>query len=212
MKKLKNVLVAYHGGGYDGCFWEVNYTLIDKQCKFHDLYSSGYAGCDTREKLNKVLDDEHTYIYKLTKKGYKDFTENSNAGHVIGITKILNNDHGYNLTWACDTCGDEVSYGASEGYEDAGGLVIQATEKICEDCYSSYSCPNCGYVGEEVKIYYDEDEVEGVGEVVSVNIDGCEYCLEEDDIEQYERDRKCIDKIREGLKDQLKLDLAYEGA
>ena len=41
---MKDTLLVYRGGGYDGCIWEFNAALWDKHGKFHDIHSSGYAG------------------------------------------------------------------------------------------------------------------------------------------------------------------------
>ena len=47
----RNSLIQYKGGGYDGCFWEWNYAWFDARGHFHDIYSSGYKGCDTLDEV-----------------------------------------------------------------------------------------------------------------------------------------------------------------
>ncbi len=44
MQKLKNKLLFYKGGGYDGCFWEWNFCLWDADGKWHNLFTSGCTG------------------------------------------------------------------------------------------------------------------------------------------------------------------------
>ena len=41
---MRNTLLVYKGGGYDGCFFEWNSAIWDHEGKFHDIYSSGRSG------------------------------------------------------------------------------------------------------------------------------------------------------------------------
>lgn len=164
---MKNKLIAYQGGGYDGCIWEWNYALYDKEGKFHDIHSSGSMGCETEEELKRALEDptNKSYIYDLTQKGYDEFVENHNEGTVVGMTDKLNSEYGYNLTLKCDICKESVPKGHAENLRGCGGIMIEATLKVCEDCYASHSCAHCGEFWEDIEQFSKE----GL----------CEYCRED---------------------------------
>lgn len=53
--KNKLYLVAYQGGGYDGCIWEWNYALL-KNKEYISLHHSGYAGCKTMEEFEDMFE------------------------------------------------------------------------------------------------------------------------------------------------------------
>ena len=52
---MKNTLVQYKGGGYDGCFWEWNFCYFDKDGVWHDIFSSGRRGCDSLVKIQQHI-------------------------------------------------------------------------------------------------------------------------------------------------------------
>ena len=63
MKRLKrNCLYQYQGGGYDGCIWEWNFFLMNNKGKFIDLFSSGFAGIDTKQKAIDYINDNRNEI------------------------------------------------------------------------------------------------------------------------------------------------------
>lgn len=165
---MKNTLIVYEGGGYDGCIYENNYAIFDQNSKFIDLFSSGVFGCDTEKKIKKVLDDPFIYqTFKLPKE-FKDFASHHNEGHVVEMTKRLNK-LGYNVSFNCDICNCEVKEGIGGEPESAGGIAMANTIKLCEDCYVSHSCSYCG------EFYKDSDDFDQEGY--------CEYCHEEREIE-----------------------------
>jgi hypothetical protein len=156
MVKSINKLIAYHGGGYDGCIWEWNFCLYDRKGKFHDLYSTGVGGCKSSEEIiDYVKEGRGTwYQYSLsTNRGYQKFAEKYNHGIVVNMTKELNTEfrsllEGTPFSYPCDECKYEVfadeDEGFQEGFQGAGGIAIQATLKLCNDCYLSGTCCNCG--------------------------------------------------------------------
>lgn len=142
----RNVLVQYEGGGYDGCFWEYNYFIVDKQGKFHDVASSGYKGADTEEKAKSIIDDaeleKRTFIYDLSDDDdINDFQANCNEGHVIGVTRKIAEliDSGVDVTpvwYICDKCGKKFYRGGhGDNYSGDGGIGITYHSKVCDDCY-----------------------------------------------------------------------------
>lgn len=56
-EKYRNHLFEWKGGGYDGCFWEMNQGLVDEDGHWRPLYSSGYDGIDNHEWLDRKLTD-----------------------------------------------------------------------------------------------------------------------------------------------------------
>jgi hypothetical protein len=148
MKQQKNILVQYQGGGYDGCLWAWNFFVIDKEGKFHNIYASGYKGIKTEERAKKFLEeapDFHNkrFIYRLNiKKDVKEFETESNPGHVVGVTRMIADlvwkekipiD---TIQWHCDKCGAVVKYdGHGDDYIGDGGIGVQATTKLCDNCY-----------------------------------------------------------------------------
>lgn len=148
MKEQKNILCQYQGGGYSGCIWEFNYFVIDKKGKFHNIYASGSMGIKTEEAAIKLLNTKEDsynkrFIYRLNiKKDVKEFETESNPGHVVGVTKMIADlvwkkkvpiD---TIQWHCDSCGAVVEYdGHGSDYIGDGGIGLQATTKLCDNCY-----------------------------------------------------------------------------
>lgn len=172
-----NCLIEYKGGGYDGCFWEWNYCYYDKEGKFHDIYSSGAFSCKTEKEIQDYIKSERNveyedyFIYGLNiPEAVEDFTQNSNPGNVLAVAKWLAENQDIYLEGKCSCCGQlRILYECyPEGFRGAGGIAIEATELICEDCYSTYSCSYCGeYCGSE-----EEFNEQGY----------CEYCSSKEDI------------------------------
>ena len=177
----KNLLVAYEGGGYDGCIWEWNYFLFDSNGKFHNIYSSGSMGIKTEDEAVSIIDNLKNprtyshgtgiYVYNLENKDdIINFQETHNAGQVVKLVEMVNKIYRKNkqeepVFFICDICGCEVGGGNSCDPQGAGGIVIVNTTKVCEDCYSSHTCGKCGEFDKDWE--FDNEE----------NL--CECCLEE---------------------------------
>jgi len=146
---MKNILVQYKGGGYDGCFWEWNYFAIDKQGKFHDVASSGHNGITEEADALACIKEQArgTYIYDLnTDADIREFQAACNAGHVIGVIDKVNEliGDGIDITplyWFCDHCNTKME-GGGHGCDHlgCGGVAIQDNTKICNNCYPDYDC------------------------------------------------------------------------
>ena len=176
---MKNVLVQYKGGGYEGCFWEWNFFAYDINGDFHCIMSSGRDGINNAEDAQTYLSDSQYrkdkdyYIYKLgTKKGLKDIATEINSGLVMGLVKWFENFCDIELfpNWPyalCSKCGSEIGDPDEihlEGFAGAGGMEIQANLIICPDCYTC--CDECGE-------YYNGEFKEVDDQYL------CEYCVEE---------------------------------
>lgn len=54
-EKYRNRLYDWEGGGYSGCFWEMNQGLVDKEGHWHPLYSTGRDGLDQHEWYDRKI-------------------------------------------------------------------------------------------------------------------------------------------------------------
>jgi hypothetical protein len=150
---MKNFLIQYKGGGYDGCIWEWNFFLYDNEGKFHNLMSTGSLGIKDEAQALKVVNNSYPYDYG-TKFGYNlenddginEFQKENNEGIVVYIVNLVNKLYKKNLMWwECDFCHKKVYDGGTAcGYVEAGGIVLKATEKICDDCSIINCCSHCG--------------------------------------------------------------------
>lgn len=177
---MKNILIEYQGGGYDGCVWEWNYCLVDKQGKFHDIVSSGYAGIDHKEQLITRMTNtletlgESFHVYNFSNPDdLKEFAKNSNVHGVLGVAQWIDknqpNISDNHIPLICSCCGADVDSEDIEftpdDYQGDGGIGIQFNSLLCHDCNSMYSCGYCGdYYGEDYENFNDEGY--------------CEYCAE----------------------------------
>lgn len=175
----KHSVVAYHGGGYEGCFWEWNFAYVDQDGEFHDIYSSGYAGIhDGEELLDKLNGRPHEFdIYDMSDESERDRLADEesvwNAGRVAGYFE--ENDFGVKITLKCDCCEHRVRAEGchAEGLHGAGGLHVEAGEIICPDCHNAHTCWYCGeFYNDDLVHHYDDDE----GNKVELNGQACEWC------------------------------------
>lgn len=151
-----NILVQYNGGGYDGCIWEWNFFYIDKDGKFHDVYSSGCSGVTTKLAAMLLMDGDKssTHIYSLDKEDeLKDFATETHGSLVKSIVRWFNNHNDPDAIpfAACNECGALSSY--------ADDIRVVDAETICSDCHGSRMCECCDeYVGDTKIVQVDRDE------------------------------------------------------
>lgn len=55
-EQYRGRLFEWEGGGYDGCFWEMNQGLVDKEGHWHPIYSTGRDGIDASEWFDRKID------------------------------------------------------------------------------------------------------------------------------------------------------------
>ena len=189
---MKNKLVIYRGGCYDGCFWEWNAFLWNKDGQFDDIYSSGHFGVKdetaalskTREIKGENKDGEAVYLV-YSRKDMNEFQRDFAPSLVRGVLKALQdfyqNDPKYKGFIACDKCGNEMELHEIHfvNYQDEGGIVIAPHTKICEQCFEAGSCPECRDAGDsdDDHLYDPSSLIDGRCEWHSV-----EYLLESDRI------------------------------
>lgn len=181
-----NTLVEYKGGGYDGCFWEWNYAFIDKG-QFYDIFSSGYAGCKTKEQLyarvlrNKELEENSDFfLYKIRKKSEENeiihFIKNSSLANVYGVATWFYANFGladenkreqqFKLIIECSICSEKnfIAEMKLEGMYGIGGIAVDHKLIVCYDCIEKNTCEKCH------SFFEDRDNFKN---------DVCEYCQEE---------------------------------
>lgn len=152
---LTNILVQYHGGGYDGCFWEWNYFYIDKQRTFHNIESSGCAGIDNMQDAQKLLScgGLHTYIYDLNnEQDIKTFSKESHPIHVSGVLQWFeDNEPGIGFFAVCSACECRI--------DSCNDMAIEDKDLFCHECYLIGQCPCCeSYVGDTEIVQVNPDE------------------------------------------------------
>lgn len=157
---MKNKLLYYEGGGYDGCYWEWNYCFWDADGVWHNFYSSGRKGADTEiealEIIENRVDELKAKLVDLTDANrFKQFQQNNNAHLVLDIAQELNENYNYEIEIECTECGH--SFIADRNEDDA---AIDNYSIICHECLSNGTCDCCGeYVGEaEVNRYYEDSD------------------------------------------------------
>lgn len=151
---MKNKIIIYKGGGYDGCFWEPNYSIYDAEGMYRILYASGIYGCRTdkemRERISEVDEEEsgrdETYfgggmwydIYDLTQEGVDEMWENENKNVASNVVRRVEELYypEYSFTLKCDVCEgrfdqDDIMPG---GYRGIGGVAIEMTNYMCSSC------------------------------------------------------------------------------
>ena len=139
-----NTLYQYKGGGYDGCFWEWNYAVIDDDGNFIDIYSSGHRGCRSKKELagyQPLAFGNGAYTYDLNDPvSLNEFVIYSNAGSVVAVAKIIFTKLGIVMPAICYDCGNTGP--AHEMYatkfRGAGGVVSVATKKVCPHCIEKH--------------------------------------------------------------------------
>ena len=192
----RHTLVQYPGGGYDGCFWEWNYFYIDHDGEFHDIQSSGRAGCTTAEDAGALLAEEHTlgirpqnyYTYDITNAAdIAEFSRESNAVHIKGVLQWMN-ENDVSFYTACTECGTTVECAEDlvlEDWHGCGGIASTADTLLCEDCYSMGVCFVCGeYCGKDIYDYeQDLDDCSeslqyALNDWIEDNVPACQWCWE----------------------------------
>ncbi len=172
---MKDTLIQWQGGGYDGCFWEPNTGLYDSDGVWHPIISTGRGA-----RPEPVIDEEDD-VYPITKDGLKEFRDNIRDDFFLRTLQVLE-QHGYTPYWECDICkhvfDDTSDFCNFESYCGDGGIGVIHEGMICYDCHSDGSCYYCG-------------EFQGES---NLEAGFCEYCMEracedvQDEIDELESD------------------------
>jgi hypothetical protein len=187
--KLKNEkteikLYQYKGGGYDGCFWEWNFFLMNGD-EFEDIFSSGRNGITDKDEAKDLVAnsyrDDSVYVYNLTKEDDINEFQNENISQNVGrvcdaVNTILKKEV---MFFNCSYCEEKIYpmnydeypsyFHDPDNYAGNGGIGVVMHSVICESCYCR-TCDSCGCIiaGPDIESHYIEDE----------DKDLCEYCFE----------------------------------
>lgn len=147
-------------GPYEGCTWCWEYMFF-KNNTFHYIK----FGLDLSEDRLKEVFTENNYEYDLlSKEGIKEFITECNMQDIVYVFQMLLRDFGIKLETDCPKCGINciVSEMISTSEQGNGGIGVENTHYICNDCYVKNLCDNCGE--------YSDDIIEVDGGYL------CEYC------------------------------------
>ena len=164
---MKDTLICYEGGGYDGCFWEWNFAVWDNTGKFRDLISSGRNGlfsgrCEKGNEETTALDMIKTGEDRAEAYDLADPTEVERFGKtyaypwVVSVVTKLNDiyrgvDDAPELFVVCSECGERVSVYEAEltSWHGCGGIASTADNLICSECRYANTCRICNEYVEE---------------------------------------------------------------
>lgn len=161
---MKDKLITYKGGGYDGCFWEWNFFLFDHAGEFVNIFASGRNGITTLETAQAMLEaeveDEEYFITDLNNPAsIKEFVDETNEGLVLAVIKEVNEYYGEEkMVFECPECEQMTSEGFTTGWRGAGGIAIEYYGMVCMDCYASHTCAYCGEYHDDVSELDIDDE------------------------------------------------------
>jgi hypothetical protein len=143
-------VVAYKGGGFNGCWWQWNYFAFDGDGEWFNVYSSGYKGITAPDQFDHTIHfDENDNPYFLIRKErchlYKvDVTEDSlafadayNPGHVAAVAAVMEK-RGIVMRGECDECGEVFDIRSMDPTNWAGdghGIQLEANSLVCRACY-----------------------------------------------------------------------------
>lgn len=138
-------IIAYKGGGYDGCFWEWNYCFIDDRGEFHDIFSSGVLGCESLDELQERLIDspsrweKNFEAYRVDNADeMSNFAARECVGGVLACVSwaVDHPEERVNIPLRCDRCGIEIDAETAipSHFRGEGGIVYVAKNLICCNC------------------------------------------------------------------------------
>ena len=149
---MRDILVEYKGGGYDGCFWQWNFFYFDSDGDFHNILSTGYKGIKSEEQAREFLADYDpntgwtTQIYNRFKptvyhlddiEELLSFTDGGNASLMLLVAEWFAEHTDIILMADCYNCerGYPVTEMNPDHWSGDGGIVYSAKDLFCEDCY-----------------------------------------------------------------------------
>lgn len=160
----KGILIAYQGGGYDGCIWEWNFCYVNTKWEFEDIAHTGAMGLGDERAFLRYLDrvdcvcygredyGDDVYFFNLNrKKDKKEFGNTVALGMVTTVARWLYFKKEIDgIGTNCRDCGEFIDLSwPSDCYNfvDArsmGGIVHAYTNVLCDECYMVLTCRDCG--------------------------------------------------------------------
>ena len=163
---MKNTIIYWKGGGYDGCIWEPNMGFFDGDGEWHPVISTGCGALDTKGDVEaemrkqedpNVPDYEKTDLLMFPVEGEHPLEwmcEHVRIDYVAVLADALV-EAGYSVDMKCDCCGkwfssddykfsDIVGIMSDSGfYKGDGGIGVIVTDIWCDDCRYTSECPAC---------------------------------------------------------------------
>lgn len=153
---MKNTLLYYQGGGYDGCIWEWNFCFWGVDGIWHNLHSTGCGGVESEKQaleLAETLEHKAELVDLTDVTRFRQFQQDNNASLVLGIAHELNENYNYTLEIVCAECGCSFVADCSEN-----DTAINNSDIVCYECLASGICDCCNeYMGEDELNDCDED-------------------------------------------------------
>ncbi len=186
------LLVEYKGGGYDGCFWEWNYSLLeikDNSAKYTPIYASGSMGAKDIESFGRrygqILDGynptQNVYFYDIeSAESMGEFYAESAPQNVRGAIRWLDE----NIEWGefypdCPICENSISFGADDmvlgDFQGDGGIGVNAHSWHCLECDSLYRCSCCNEFDLTAE-YRSESTIDEINDILDENLEDDKIC------------------------------------
>lgn len=202
---MKNTIIYWKGGGYDGCIWEPNMGFFDGDGEWHPVISTGCGALDTKGDVEaemrkqedpNVPDYEKTDLLMFPIEGEHPLEwmcEHVRIDYVAVLADALV-EAGYSVDMKCDCCGkwfssDDYKFGDIVGimsdsgfYKGDGGVGVIVTDVWCDDCRHTSECPACCDMNNpttkdlEYKNYWKEKDFSKKFAYDELGI--CEFCWE----------------------------------
>ena len=200
---MKNTIVYWKGGGYDGCIWEPNMGFFDDDGEWHPVISTGCGALDAKENVEAEMrkqEDPSVPDYKKSdlltfpiegEHSLEWMCEHVRIDYVAVLADALV-EAGYSVDMKCDCCGewfssDDYKFRDIVGimfdsgfYRGDGGIGVIVTDIWCDDCRRNSECPVCCDINlPPPKKLEDEAYVKGLDYATRFALDElgiCEYC------------------------------------
>jgi hypothetical protein len=156
---MKNKLMIYQGGGYDGCIWEWNAGYFDDEGEWRSLGDSGCAGIkdyDTEAARDmarqiKAGKERGDVIPLSAAKRLRQLNDSGYApGVVVGIACGLLGELGdrCKMVVTCDDCGKDIPNDELDAIHftnpaSNGGCSYVPQTKVCDECFEAKVCCEC---------------------------------------------------------------------
>lgn len=180
--KMKNKIIYWRGGGYDGCIWEPNMGFFDRDGEWHPVISTGSGALDSAEDvLAEIAKENDPGVRDWEKFGIRAFPIDGDGGKCLEwLCANVRNDYvavladalceaDYSPLMKCAKCGewfaprdctfrDVVTMMADAGfYRGDGGIGTITDDVWCDDCRDVNRCEECGEIFDRDSLSFREE-------------------------------------------------------
>lgn len=142
--KQVNLLVQYQGGGYEGCYWEWNFCLVDDKdtpTQFQNIFATGRNGVRSLEDVCGVLEESETLVFDLSDpEEWVRFCSRDRENRVtphffVGVSNWLcENREDISYLPICSCCGDTATEYVFGDFHGEGGCSYVSGCLLCVSC------------------------------------------------------------------------------